>query len=163
MIRTCEISAEMENLKLINLAIYFVLCLLFLNSVLSHENKENFIKGQSHIYKDIKNKVEAIKEQCGALCKVDVSTYQQISEDSKFYYVPIEKEIDCNGLWNSPIFDESSKFKSPPQKLPKYLIQYFKYHSDMVNIKLDYYDYDNIYKYVKDNIRNQTFDEWGKL
>ena len=157
LIKTCQVSEKMVNLRLINFVTYHVLCLLCLNSGFSHEDHKNVIKGQSKIYEDLKTKVESIKEQCGSLCNIDPSTYQPISEDSKFYYVPIEKAIDCNGLWNSSIFDESGKFKRPPQKLPKYLLQYFKHHSDMVDIKLHYYDE------INSNIWNQTFNTWGKM
>ena len=84
------------------------------------------------------------------------STYQPISEDSKFYYVPIQKAIDCNGLWNNSIFDESGKFKRPPQKIPKWLLDEFKHHSNLIDIKHHYYDE------LNHNIWNQTFNKWGK-
>ena len=147
----------MINLKSFNYVIYNILCLLCLSSVFSPGKNENYVKGQSNIYKDSKAKIESIKEQCGTLCNIDPSSYQPISEDSNFYYVPIKKDIDCKGLWSSSIFDESGKFKRPPQKIPKWLLDEFKHHSNLIDIKHHYYDE------LNHNIWNQTFNKWGKL
>ena len=82
------------------------------------------------------------------------SKYNSVSKDSKFYYVPIEKEVNCNRLWNTSIFDEKNELKEAIQIIPKYLRDYFS-HNNMVDIKLDYYDE------LKDNIWNETFNKWG--
>ena len=140
-----------------DIVIFLLLSFLFFDSSCSYENVKNDVREPLYNYKDIKNKVELIKEQCGALCNVDPSTYQPISKDSEFYYVPIEKEIDCNRLWNSSIFDDDGKFKRPPQRIPEYLLPYYKHHSDLIDIKYHYFDE------INDNIWNQTFNEWGKL
>ena len=139
------------------IVIFLILSVLYYNSVCSYGNADRNIKEPSYNYKDIKNKIESIKEQCGALCHVDPSTYRPISNDSKFYYVPIEKQIDCNRLWNSSIFDDDGKFKRPPQRIPEYLLPYYKHHSDLIDIKYHYFDE------INDNIWNQTFNKWGKL
>ena len=127
-----------------------------LKLVSPNENKEKDVKEPLLIYKQLKKNIQIIKEECGGLCNVDPSTYQPISEDSKFYYVPIQKDIDCNRLWNNSIFDESGKFKRPPQRIPKWLLDEFKHHSHLIDIKHHYYDE------LNHNIWNQTFNKWGK-
>ena len=127
-----------------------------LKLVSPNENKEKDVKEPLLIYKQLKKNIQIIKEECGGLCNVDPSTYQPISEDSKFYYVPIQKDIDCNRLWNNSIFDESGKFQKPPQRIPKWLLDDFKHHSNLIDIKYHYYDE------LNHNIWNQTFNKWGK-
>ena len=118
--------------------------------------KYNNVREKLDLYKDLKNNIELIKKECGSLCNIDPSTYQSISDDSKFYYVPIKKEVNCQKLWNSSIFDEKGKFMQAPQKIPKYLRGYFTHNSSLVDIKPFYYDE------ITDNIWNETFNNWGK-
>lgn len=126
-----------------------------LKLVSPNENKEKNVKQQLLNYEQLKKNIQIIKEECGSLCNVDHSTYQPISEDSKFYYVPIQKDIDCNRLWNTSIFDESGNFKRPPQRIPKWLLDEFKHHSNLIDIKHHYYDE------LNHNIWNQTFNKWA--
>ena len=86
---------------------------------------------------------------------MSTSTKKPASKDIEFYYAPIKKQVDCNRLWNSSIFDEKSEFDWPVQIIPKYLQEHFS-HNGMVDIKLDYYNK------LRDNIWNHTFNEWGK-
>ena len=92
----------------------------------------------------------------GSLCNIDPSSYQPISDDSKFYYVPIQKNVNCQRLWSNSIFDEKTKFTNAPQKIPKYLRRYFTHNSSLVDIKPFYFDE------TTDNIWNETFNNWGK-
>ena len=117
-----------------------------------HSNHTN---GTLYKYKNLRRKVRLIKKNCGELCDTSHPSYVPISEDSKFYYVPIEKEVDCKRLWNNSIFDESSEFDAAIQIIPKYLRDHFS-HNGMVDINYDYYDE------LKQNIWNETFNKWGK-
>ena len=58
-------------------------------------------------YRSIQRNIELIKKECGDLCDMSPSKYNSISKDSKFHYVPIEKKVNCNRLWNTSIFDEN--------------------------------------------------------
>ena len=135
--------------------IHILLCTVYANLDLANKSHK-YLGERSKLYKDIKNKIELIKNECGALCNIDPSTYQPISDESKFYYVPIKKEVNCQKLWNNSIFDEKGKFASPPQKIPKYLRGYFTHNSSIVDIKPLYYDE------ITENIWNETFNNWGK-
>ena len=135
---------------------FLIILVLTLDLVLSNENIEHVAKKQLLNYKELKTNIELIKEQCGELCNVDPSAYQPISEDSRFYYIPIQKDINCNRLWNNSIFDENGKFTRPPQRIPKWLLDEFKHHSNLIDIKHHYYDE------LNHNIWNQTFNKWGK-
>ena len=125
-------------------------------TLISANTNENNSKPKFNPYKDIENKIHAIKKQCGSLCEINSSNYEPISEDSRFYYVPIKKDVNCKDLWNSSIFDETTKFKEAIQKLPVYLKQYFSFNN-MVDIKPHYFDE------KKTNIWNDTFNTWGKV
>ena len=133
------------------------LILTFNSTLISASRNSDSVKEQHNLYKDIKKKIELIKKECGTLCNVDPSTYKPISDDSKFYYVPIKKDVDCKALWNNSIFDEKSKFKESPQRIPKYLRGYFTHNSTLVDIKPYYFDE------MTDNILNETFNKWGKF
>ena len=116
----------------------------------------NDTSGTSYKYENLRRKITLIKKECGDLCDTSHPTYVPISEDSEFYYVPIEKQVDCKRLWNNSIFDESSEFDAAIQIIPKYLRAHFS-HNEMVDINYDYYDE------RKENIWNETFNKWGKL
>ena len=135
--------------------IYFLFCTV--NANFDVENKKyNNVRKNSDLYKDLKNNIKLIKKECGSLCNIDPSTYKPISDDSKFYYVPIQKKVNCQSLWNNSIFDEKTKFTNAPQKIPKYLRRYFTHNSSLVDIKQFYFDE------TTDNIWNETFNNWGK-
>ena len=121
---------------------------------ISDSEYQNDTNGKLLKYKNLKTKIKLIKDECGDLCDMSPSKYNSVSKDSKFYYVPIEKEVNCNRLWNTSIFDEKNELKEAIQIIPKYLRDYFS-HNNMVDIKLDYYDE------LKDNIWNETFNKWG--
>ena len=109
----------------------------------------------SYKYEKLQRKIMLIKKECGDLCDTSYPRYVPVSEDSKFYYVPIEKEVGCERLWNNSIFDESSEFDAAIQIIPKYLRDHYS-HNEMVDINYDYYDE------LKENIWNETFNKWGK-
>ena len=115
----------------------------------------NDTSGTLYKYENLRRKITLIKKECGDLCDTSYPRYVPVSEDSKFYYVPIEKQVDCKRLWNNSIFDESSEFDAAIQIIPKYLRDYFS-HNEMVDINYDYYDE------LKENIWNETFNKWGK-
>ena len=108
-------------------------------------------------YRNLRRKIDLIKEECGDFCDMSPSRYVSTLDDNTFYYVPMKKPIDCNRLWNNSIFDEKSEFDKAIQILPKYLQAQFS-HENMVDIMPDYYDElsDNIWKI------NETFNKWGK-
>ena len=134
--------------------VYNLLC-VFETSLVSANENENNSKTKHHLYKDIENKINAIKQKCGTLCEINTSSYEPLLEDSKTIYRAIKKEVNCKDLWNSSIFDETSNFEQAIQKLPVYLRQHFSYNN-MVDIKPHYYDE------KEDNIWNNTFNRWGK-
>ena len=118
------------------------------------ESRTN-VKAQAKAYKYIKNRISLIKKECGTLCDVDPLLYTPISDENKFYYVPIQKTINCERLWNNSIFDEKSQFRNAIQKIPKYLEKHFSYDG-MVDVKPYYFDENEF------NIWNETFNAWGK-
>ncbi len=145
----------MMRLYFVSNIIYILICTV--NANFDSENKSNkYVRENSNLYKDLKNNIELIKKECGSLCNIDPLTYQSISDDSKFYYVPIKKEVNCQRLWKNSIFDEKGKFTNAPQKIPKYLRGYFTHNSNLVDIKSFYFDE------ITDNIWNATFNNWGK-
>ena len=115
---------------------------------------ETIAKSEYNPYRDVENKINEIKKQCGKLCEYNSTKYEPILDGSEFYYVPIEKEVNCKALWNSSIFDKSSTLKLTVQKLPVYLRKYFSYNN-IVDIKPYYFDEKT------SNIWNQTFNTWG--
>ena len=108
-------------------------------------------------YRNLRRKIDLIKEECGDFCDMSPSRYVSTLDDNTSYYVPMKKPIDCNRLWNNSIFDEKSEFDKAIQIIPKYLQAQFS-HDNMVDIMPDYYDElsDNIWKI------NETFNKWGK-
>ena len=79
----------------------------FLSVYHIHGNQHlNDTSGTSCKYDNLRRKITLIKKECGDLCDTSHPTYVPISEDSKFYYVPIEKQVDCERLWNNSIFDD---------------------------------------------------------
>ena len=145
----------MLPLQFLIIIIYFLLRAVKTNFDFKNSNenntKENFI-----LYKHTRNKIELIRSECGSLCNIDHSLYKPIPDDSKFYYIPIQREVDCQKLWNCSGIDEKSKFKRAPQKIPKYLQGYFTHNSSLVNIKSLYFDE------ISHGIWNETFNTWGK-
>ena len=72
--------------------VLFIICNVFCtfeSNIVSAKINSSNINKKSNLYEDIKNKIELIKKDCGSLCSIDESTYKPISDDSKFYYVPI--------------------------------------------------------------------------
>ena len=150
-----EVALKMMRLHFMSIIMYLLCCNA--NAKLDSNNKgKNDVRQNNKLYKDIKNKIELIKKECGSLCDIDPSTYKPIPDNSKFYYVPIKKEVDCQSLWNNSIFDEKGLFKEAPQTIPKYLRGYFTHNSSLVDIKRFYFDE------INDNIWNDTFNNWGR-
>ena len=121
----------------------------------SDSQYQNNNSGRLLKYKNLQVKIKLIKDECGNLCDMSKATCTTVSKDDKSFYVAIQKQVDCNRLWNNSIFDEKSEFDEAVQIIPKYLQETFS-HNGMVDIKLDYYDE------LKDNLWNQTFNKWGK-
>ena len=144
------------------LQIYFIFISLysllgtFMTSIICANKNEKSGKTQYNHYRYIEKKIDLIKQQCGSLCEIHFEHAVPMSDKSLYYYEPIEKDVNCKTLWNSSIFDESSGFKEPIQKLPTYLQKYFSYNNT-VDIKPYYFDQNEI------DLRNHTFNTWGMI
>lgn len=136
------------------------------NSQFSQDNKpsNNLISDTRNItekslnpqkYRDILKHIKKIKDHCGRLCEtedVDSLDSNYISSDRNRLYKYIDKLPNCNGLWNSSIFDLPSDLEFPLQKVPKYLVKYFT-HNGRTKISYNYRD-------DKDN-ENHTSNAWA--
>ena len=117
-----------------------------------HIKKESLT---SHKYNGLLKNIKMIKELCGALCETfeaDISQKFKHSLEPKKVYQRIDRIPNCNALWNNSVFDISSTFNVPLQKLPKYLLQYFT-HNGQMKISYNYLD--------DTNSENHTTNSWG--
>ena len=104
-------------------------------------------------YKYLEKNTISLKNQCGDLCEMNKFTLvKRISSENLFDH--IEKNINCEGIWNEAMFGDAVRFEYPPQKLPKYLQSFFSYDG-LVDIKPNYYD--NYYMMMENHTRNA----WG--
>ena len=106
-------------------------------------------------YQNLKRNVISLKQQCGDLCEMkNFTVVKRISSEN--FYDHIEKNINCEGIWNDTMFEELAKFEYPPQRLPKYLQPFFTYDG-LVDIEANYYD--NYYE----TTANHTGNAWGNI
>ena len=120
--------------------------------------KDNFNRNEDYLnvsqnenYKRMRKNIILIKEKCGTLCETNLAHVRNVSKGP--FYDQIKKIPNCKALWNDSIYDQSSRFKDPIQKLPKYLKQYFS-HNGNVNISPFYFD--------DRETENHTSNAWGK-
>ena len=78
-----------------------------------------------NLYNNLNNRIMNIKKHCGELCETDLTISKHHITKGQ-YYDHLEVEVNCNGLWNTSIFDESSNFQHAPQKLPSYIKKDFR-------------------------------------
>jgi len=67
------------------------------------------------IYKNLKNKIQSVKESCGQVCDTTIH-----GEQGKYFEV-LKKDINCEALFTNPDIDAEAEFEFPPKKIPKYL------------------------------------------
>ena len=92
-------------------------------------------------YKELIKTISHIKHECGDLCEPDhIDIAKDIPDDKTFKI--LGKTTNCDKLWGNSIFDQTSTFVFPPQKLPKYVKRHFS-RNNSVEI-LPYYLYDQI-------------------
>ena len=148
-----------------NKFITYQIILLVIILVLIHGKLTNKEK-----YENLKKNLNSIKKSCGDVC--DQS--KQENHTSK-YWNPIEKVIDCVGLFNSSDIDIDSEFEYPPYKIPKWLVPeynyggrvpisyYYRDDSKNENVKLLEDIFGNIHwttnltKWIEDEIRSNHF------
>ena len=90
-------------------------------------------------YKNLKNQIMDIQNQCGELC----GSSQSRSVTKGQYYDRLEVDMNCNNLWNTSIFDVPSKFDRAVQKLPSYIKLHFSYSN---KVPIHSYYFDNLVK-----------------
>ena len=117
-------------------------------------------------YENLKKNLNSIKKSCGDVC--DRSKQEN-------HRNPVEKVIDCVGLFNCSDIDIDSEFEYPPYKIPKWLVPeynyggrvpisyYYRDDSKNDNVKLLEDIFGNIHwttnltKWIEDEIRSNHF------
>ena len=115
--------------------------------------QSSYHTSEDKAFKNLKYQINDIKKQCGKLCETDLSTPIVVTNGK--YYDHLKVAFNCQGLWNTSIFDEPSKFQHAPQNLPSYIKTEFSYKKQVPI--LSYY-FDNLVEKERD-MDNAN---WGK-
>ena len=96
---------------------------------LSHGEK----LGNKEAYANLKISIKSVRESCGKVCDTEIS-----GKSGKYFDV-LKKDIQCDPLFTNPDIDVTSEFKSPLQRVPKWLRDDYSYLGkvEIVNEYLD--------------------------
>lgn len=72
-----------------------------------------------------KRHMEAVKNGCGDICKIDMEGSPSLFHDY------IEKEVDCLSLLSNPAIDATMTDVNPPTLIPEEMLDAFTYHGQV--------------------------------